>query len=231
MTHHFGCSQCFCVAMGIGQVAFMPNPSGTGKKEQAEAAMLRHSAMLATRAGIGRSVLRVQSLSSLFKSCQYEYMSILLIQTFDGVWCQPALILRVLSDAEPKKEDKISRRILRQVMSSDPITARHALALAVDVARRVGACNLAHVRSCQNQSGQNEGLQAALTPPMPQEIVQADVVRVSVYYVPTECILYRQRGGFAVATCEPSLHVVTSCVYCTGAAGCAGCAGGLRPHD
>lgn len=36
-----------------------------------------------------------------------------------------------------KPADRISRRILRQVISTDPIAARHALALAVEVARKV----------------------------------------------------------------------------------------------
>ena len=51
-------------------------------------------------------------------------------------------IHRLTSDAsslraEQKPADKITRRILREVITSDPITARHALALAVDFARKV----------------------------------------------------------------------------------------------
>jgi hypothetical protein len=42
-----------------------------------------------------------------------------------------------LSTDATKPADRISRRILRQVISTDPIASRHALALAVEVARKV----------------------------------------------------------------------------------------------
>lgn len=38
---------------------------------------------------------------------------------------------------EPRAADRIGRRVLRQVLSSEPLTARHAMALAVEVARKV----------------------------------------------------------------------------------------------
>ena len=38
---------------------------------------------------------------------------------------------------EPRAADRIGRRVLRQVLSSEPLTARHAMAMAVEVARKV----------------------------------------------------------------------------------------------
>lgn len=44
--------------------------------------------------------------------------------------------MRQLADA--KAAQKITEGILREVISPNPVTARHALALAVDFARKVG---------------------------------------------------------------------------------------------
>lgn len=60
----------------------------------------------------------------------------------------PDLIEACISADATKSADRISRRILRQVISMDPVAARHALALAVEVARKVGRTDATACKGC-----------------------------------------------------------------------------------
>lgn len=49
----------------------------------------------------------------------------------------PGILTNLCARTDAKPADKVTQGILREVISPDPITARHALALAVDLARKV----------------------------------------------------------------------------------------------
>ena len=49
----------------------------------------------------------------------------------------PGVLTNMCAHADAKPADKVTQGILREVISPNPITARHALALAVDLARKV----------------------------------------------------------------------------------------------
>ncbi len=49
----------------------------------------------------------------------------------------PGIFIYLCARTDAKPADKVTQGIFREVISPDPITARHALALAVDFARKV----------------------------------------------------------------------------------------------
>ena len=107
-----------------------------GKKTQDESALLRRSAMLATRAGMAGRPIHIPG----YLSAVVGQQSQVVLCAFSTRIRKSASWVSIVSTDATKPADRISRRILRQVISTDPIASRHALALAVEVARKVHPC-------------------------------------------------------------------------------------------